>query len=310
MASETINKFLAWVIKVAGAIICAPVTWLVAGELFTDIPMPARAFVQLAAVLLVEGVFISNWLLMEYDRGAAPEIKTRYALTALGMYGGLWILAWQHGEGLAGLVFRAALGAALIGSGWDTYVTTWQRAMARADKDITATSAIRRHARKLAEQDAKQQLDYDYNQRGKDRQLQQVLSDEKRALLQEQLQKKVHIEHDEALAKLNQPAADHPDSEALRGTVKTPRSPLRPSLRKDHKRMKRERRLEFGREILSRNSELTGPEFVERLGAELRAQFGVRARISESTAYADFAALRSSLPELTAQNNGGHLIEG
>ena len=44
------NKILNWIVKIAGMIICAPVTWLVAAGLFADVqPAPARGLVQLAA---------------------------------------------------------------------------------------------------------------------------------------------------------------------------------------------------------------------------------------------------------------------
>lgn len=150
------TKVLNLTIKIAGVIVTAPVTWLVAGQLFFDVsPLLIRYAVQLAAVLLVEGVLIANWSALETDKNAPPEIKTRYALTALALYIGLWLLAIQHGEGIAGIVFRLALGAALLGSGWDSYVTTFQKLTARTDKDIAAHPAVRKHWRKLAIVDAK-----------------------------------------------------------------------------------------------------------------------------------------------------------
>ncbi len=133
-----INKALNSLIKIAGLIITAPVTWLVAGRVFADIEIVAlRYIMQAAAVGLVELVFLSNWLLLEHDKNAPTEIKTRYALTAACLYFGLWVLALSHGEGLIGVIFRASLGAALIGSGWDTYILAWQKVMARADRDIS-----------------------------------------------------------------------------------------------------------------------------------------------------------------------------
>ena len=44
---------------------------------------------RVAAVFLVEGVLLSNWLLLEFDKRATPEIKARYGLSALLMYGAL-----------------------------------------------------------------------------------------------------------------------------------------------------------------------------------------------------------------------------
>jgi hypothetical protein len=304
MLYERVNKALNWGIKLASLAITGPATWVVATGLFSDIQNPALLFVmRFSAVLLIEGVMLSNWLLLEFDKHATPEIKARYGLTALAMYVALLVIAWRH-EGPTGLVFRFALLAALIGNGWDTYVYTWQKATARADKDITATGPVRRHARKLAEQDAKWQLDYEYDQRGKDRQLEQMISDEKRGLLQEQLRLAAQLEHREALEQINLSANSHSETTIIRSKPTTPQLPTGRRNRSAYIRTDRSLRLELGRSILANDPQLTGPEFVERLGAELRAHFGRRARVSESTAYADFAVLRSELPELVGSNNG------
>lgn len=154
---ELTNKVIGWVVKVAGMIICAPVTWMVAGQVFGE-----YLLMQVAAVAVVEGVFLANWMSLEYDKSAAPEVKARYALTALAMYAGLWVLAWYHGEGAAGLVFRFALGAALLGAGWDTYVATWQKATERADRSIHNDWQVRRHARKLQREYAKAEISAEY----------------------------------------------------------------------------------------------------------------------------------------------------
>lgn len=304
MMYELVNRTLNWGIKLASLAITGPATWIVATELFRGVDSPELLFVMcFAAVFLIEGVMLSNWLLLEFDRTATPEIKARYGLTALAMYVALLVIAWQH-EGPTGLVFRFALLAALIGSGWDTYVYTWQKATARADRDINATGSVRRHARRLAEQDAKLQLDYEYDQHSKDRQMQQMISDEKRNLLQEQLRLAAQLEHKEALTQINQSAQRYAEHEAFRSNEATPKQPSTKGTRHSRKRFKRDQRLELGRSLVSKNPELTGPEFVEQLGAELRAQFGARTRISESTAYADFSALRSGEPELGENHNG------
>jgi len=62
-----------------------------------------RLLVQLAALAVVEGVFLSAWWALDTDRAAPTAVKTRHAITALAMYSGLWVLAIQHGEGLAEL---------------------------------------------------------------------------------------------------------------------------------------------------------------------------------------------------------------
>jgi hypothetical protein len=153
--TKHIVRLIDWGVKLASVAVTGPATWIVAGMLFDDVAAPGLLFLmRAAAVFLVEGVLLSNWLLLEFDRNATPEIKARYALTALAMYSALLVIAWQH-EGPVGLVFRFALLAALIGSGWDTYAYTWRQVARRADRDITESGPVRRHRRRLAIADAK-----------------------------------------------------------------------------------------------------------------------------------------------------------
>jgi hypothetical protein len=149
-----IQKTIDWGVKIASLAITAPATWVVATQLFSDISNPILLFtMRAAAVFLIEGVLLSNWMLLEFDRNATPEIKARYGITALAMYVALLVIAWRH-EGPTGLVFRIALLAALIGSGWDTYVYTWQRATSRVDRSAENASKVKRHARRLSIKEA------------------------------------------------------------------------------------------------------------------------------------------------------------
>ena len=149
-----IQKTIDWGVKAASLAITGPATWVVATQLFSDISSPILLFVmRAAAVFLIEGVLLSNWLLLEFDRNATPEIKARYGITALAMYVALLVIGWRH-EGPTGLVFRIALLAALIGSGWDTYVYTWQRATSRIDRSAESAPKVRRHARRLSIKEA------------------------------------------------------------------------------------------------------------------------------------------------------------
>jgi hypothetical protein len=296
--SEQVNKLLGWIVKVAGLIICAPVTFLVAGQLFGDIQVEAlRLIVQLAAVLLVEGVLLSNWLLLEFDRNAAPEIKTRYALTALGMYAGLWILAWQHGEGPAGLVFRAALGAALIGSGWDTYVTTWQKITARADRDATTDRGVKGHRRKLAIRDAKESASVDFEILREERELQKVVKLEEIRAHKDRALKGVQLEHKRELRKL---AGEFSDLETPRrsdqgGPKRGGSYPYPVGKINQRRRMEKSERLEaFGAHLVEHPEK--GPTALVEWAVEA---FGV----AESTAWEDLKRLR---PEQGSNGNGRH----
>lgn len=151
---KQIQKTLDWGVKFASLAITAPATWVVATELFSDIESAFMLFVmRFAAVFLIEGVLLSNWLLLEFDTKATPEIKARYAITALTMYVALAVIGFRH-EGPTGIVFRVALLAALIGSGWDTYVMTWQRATRNVDRSAQNARKVKRHARKLSIKEA------------------------------------------------------------------------------------------------------------------------------------------------------------
>jgi len=152
---KQIQKVLDWGVKFASLAITGPATWVVATELFADIQSPVLLFVmKFSALLLIEGVLLSNWLLLEFDRNATPEIKARYALTALAMYIALLVVGVRH-EGFTGIVFRVALLAALLGSGWDTFVYTWQRATRGIDRSVANSRRVKAHARKLAVREAK-----------------------------------------------------------------------------------------------------------------------------------------------------------
>lgn len=143
-------KSMDYGIKLASLAVTGPATWVVSGELFKDISAPAILLImRLAAVFLVEGVLLSNWLLLEFDQRATELVKARYGITALAMYGAMLVIAWQH-EGPVGIVFRFALLAALIGSGWDTYVNTWSRMTASVDRSPENSGKVKRNARNLA----------------------------------------------------------------------------------------------------------------------------------------------------------------
>jgi predicted transcriptional regulator len=159
---------------------------------------------QAAAVGLVEFVFLSNWLLLEHDKNAPTEIKTRYALTAASLYIGLWILALSHGEGLIGMIFRASLGAALIGSGWDTYVLAWQKVMARADRDINSLPKVRRYALKRQEELALLEIDSQYKVSTARLELETSVSLSAVKLEADRRQKAIAIEHHQRLEKVSQ----------------------------------------------------------------------------------------------------------
>lgn len=274
---QYIQKPLDWGVKLASLAVTGPATWQVAARLFSDIHSPALLFLmQFAAVFLVEGVLLSNWLLLEFDKQAAPEIKARYGLTALGMFVAMGVIAWEH-EGPVGLVFRLALLAALVGSGWDTYVYTWQKATARVDRSVENSGKVRRHRRKAEIRIAKRQID-DWEQIERQRlELGKVVDS-----------KALQLEQQRSLQQLE--------------AVNRPAPAIRPARPKPVGRITRSARLDIGRVILAETPGILGPEFLRVLNDKLGARNGV----SEATAYADLKLLRESLPQLMAGNGNGH----
>ncbi len=199
---QHVQKFLDWGVKIASLAVTGPATWIVAGQLFRDITHPGLLFLmRLAAVFLVEGVLLSNWLLLEFDRQASSGIKARYAITALGMYAALLVIGWQH-EGPTGLVFRLALLAALIGSSWDTYVYTWQKATARADKDISSSFWVRRYRRRLAIADAKEAVETEFELRSAQREVDRLVQLETIGAYKAERLTAVKVEHKREMAKI------------------------------------------------------------------------------------------------------------
>mgnify|MGYP000691304139 CR=1 FL=1 len=197
-----IQKTLDWGVKVASLAVTAPATWIVATQLFSDVQSPILLFLmRVAAVFLVEGVLLSNWLLLEFDKNATPEIKARYGLTALTMYTALLVIAWRH-EGPTGLVFRLALLAALIGSGWDTYVYTWRKATSQIDRSVENSPKVRRHARRLAIREAIERREAQNRIELATLQVEENALLEHTALRGQRLIETVHLEHQMERAKL------------------------------------------------------------------------------------------------------------
>lgn len=114
------QKFLDVMVKFASLAITAPVTFTLGLQVFGDLGWLLCLVLSFLAVMLVEGVFLSNWLLLEEKRNNSPDQKLRYALTVIVLYIALLGVAIQHGEGWAGVTFRLALGLAILGSTWDT----------------------------------------------------------------------------------------------------------------------------------------------------------------------------------------------
>lgn len=145
------EKLLNVLTKLFALGVTTPASVAVVSTLFADYPPLVRALIIVCGVGLVEGVFLGAWLGVEQKRADAPEFKIRPVVSVWVMYAALLGIGFAHGEGIAAVPLRLALGLALAGATWDTLLYGWSKATARADKDITSTAKVRRAARRMAE---------------------------------------------------------------------------------------------------------------------------------------------------------------
>jgi predicted transcriptional regulator len=140
-------------IKIAAVLLTAPATWAVAGNLYTS-PIQ-RVIVQVAALVLVEAALLLGWHMLDNSARATSAQRGLYAVLTVTAYGVLWAVAIAHGEGLAGLGFRATLGVLIGYSVIESGLLAGVKLRQQADRDITRHRAVKRHRRKLAIDDAK-----------------------------------------------------------------------------------------------------------------------------------------------------------
>lgn len=144
------EKVLNTGVKVLSLGVTTPATIAVVGELFGTYSPFIRGLIVLCGVGVVELVFLANWIAVDQRKADAPEFKIRPVVSTWVMYAALLALGVAHGEGLAAIPLRLALGLAIAGSTWDTIVYGWSKATARADRDIRTSGKVRREARRLA----------------------------------------------------------------------------------------------------------------------------------------------------------------
>jgi hypothetical protein len=123
------DGFFGWTIKIATVIVNAPATYGLAYAAFETIgdgqvlPLALRTIVALSAVVLLEGILLQSWARLDAERSKSlpdPAEEFRHAFKAVAMYFALVAVAFLHGEGLAGVIFRLAFGIQLGISAWDS----------------------------------------------------------------------------------------------------------------------------------------------------------------------------------------------
>lgn len=148
MSISRFQKLLDVIVKFASLAITAPVTFTLGLQVFGDLGWLLCLLLSALAVILVEGVFLSNWLLLEDKRNSSPDQKLRYALTVIVLYIALLGVAIQHGEGWAGVTFRLALGLAILGSTWDTITYSVRKSVEQTAQAGQVAWRVKRNMRK------------------------------------------------------------------------------------------------------------------------------------------------------------------
>jgi hypothetical protein len=150
--AKKLEKLLRLLIKGAAVALTAPATWAVAGRLYAG--WFQSLIVQAAALVLVEGALLLGWHLLDADAGETTLQRGVYAGITLIAYGVLWAVAWAHGEGWAGIAFRATLGVLVIYSVIEAAVRAGIKINAKASGDILAHRAVKNDWRRKAKEDA------------------------------------------------------------------------------------------------------------------------------------------------------------
>ena len=150
-----IHRLLDWTVKWTSVVLTVPVTWTIAGDVFADIhSLPVQWGMRAAAVALVDGLLLRDWVLLDADTQAPIERKVRYAITVLVIYVGLLVLALYHHEGVAGLVFRTAMGLGVLSSIVSALSDTLRGLLDKAKHGAHADWRVQRHARRLSRMEA------------------------------------------------------------------------------------------------------------------------------------------------------------
>jgi DNA-binding transcriptional ArsR family regulator len=143
-----LESVLRTMIKLAAVALTAPATWAVAGQLYTA-PIQ-RITVQIAALVLVEAALLLGWHMLDNSASATPGQRGLYATLTVTAYFVLWAVAIRHGEGLAGIGFRATLGVLIGYSVMESGLLAGVKLRQAADRDITRHWKVKTYRRKLA----------------------------------------------------------------------------------------------------------------------------------------------------------------
>lgn len=166
MEKSTWQKVLDFSVKLFSVAVTVPVSWIVAGQAFSDVhPVYIRHAIQFCAVALVDVLLIIHWTLLDTRKNAPLEQRIRYAVVSWTLYIGLWVLAFIHGEGVAGIVFRLSMGLALLSSTVDSFLVHWRDLLDKAQNGVRQDWRVQKHKRKLAREEEIEQRTLEHQKR-------------------------------------------------------------------------------------------------------------------------------------------------
>lgn len=166
MNIETVFK---WLIKGAAVCLTAPATLAVASTLYSDFGIWSNV-TAVSALVLVEGALLLGWHLLDTQGKAATSgQRGLYAALVVVAYVVLWAVALAHGEGLVGIAFRGTLGVLIVYSLAEAGILAGLRQDSAVRRDVSNDRKVRKHQRKLAVNDAIEQLDTEYAIKAKQR---------------------------------------------------------------------------------------------------------------------------------------------
>lgn len=163
------EKILKWLIKIAAVCLTAPATLAVASQLYADWGL-WRWVTAGAALVLVEGALLLGWQLLDSQgKTATGGQRGLYAALVVVAYFVLWAIAYAHGEGLAGIAFRATLGVLIVYSLMEAGILAGLRQDRAVLQDANRDRKVRRYQKRLAVKDAIAALDIEYALKDKQR---------------------------------------------------------------------------------------------------------------------------------------------
>jgi hypothetical protein len=293
------EKILKNVLKVASVLLTSPATLEVAGGLYPD-QWAYRIIVSVAALLLVEGALLLGWYMLDNNKKATNAQRWLYAALAGVAYVGLWIVAVSHGEGAAGIVFRSTIGVLLGYSVFESGILADVKLRQAVEKDINKHRRIRKAQEKADIEVALAGINSSKSLRLESLNMETARSQQRLKLEDKAEVQKLRTQDRE----LSETALLRSESPGLarRGQLATVEQA------REARQMKKSRRLELVRDLLRSNPEIGGTEYLEQLGAAIRNEFGVKAKISDTQAFDDLKLIRAEIlvPVGVNGNGNGH----